>query len=118
MKEKVYSTHEEALKEMDKMVKTKKNKGYTEDTKSVCISKTPKKETPSDIEETLNELQGDSSDPDENEEEKNKTLAKNFISNALGLSSKKVSTVASKEEDDDDKVMSIEDFNEDDEDDE
>jgi len=94
-KEKVFDTYDDSIKEMEKTIKSKQKKGYLEKTKSTLKTENDLCKTPSDIENALDELQGASSD---DEDEDRKKSIKKFIPNALGLKDK----VVKKEEDDDD----------------
>jgi predicted DNA-binding WGR domain protein len=120
-KEKTFESFDLAAKEMDNMIKAKSKKGYEETPKKVSNKETPKDSfrTPSDIEDTLNELQGTSSDEKEEElEDFENTAGKKFIPNALGLSGKAVAAHSNDEDDDEEEEMLIEEFDEEDEDEE
>lgn len=60
-KSRIFETNSDALKEMKKMIMTKKNKGYSENKTNKSLS------TPSDIEDVLNDLQGTSSEQTDTE---------------------------------------------------
>ena len=87
-KEKVFDTYDNSVKEMEKTIKSKQKKGYSEKIKSK--SKNDSCDTPSDIENAIDELQGTSSDQFEEDEEENKKRIKKFIPSALGLKEKVV----------------------------
>ena len=119
-KDKIFDTYDDAIKEMNKMIKTKQNKGYTEDSSTTKKSKLPNSNnknsiiTPSDIEEVINDLQLSS---DEEVQKTEKSLGKKFISNALGLN-KKVEVEEEEEEEEEEEMLIDEDEDEEDEDEE
>ena len=99
-KSKVFDSNSDALKEMNKMIAIKKKKGYSDDTNESL-------NTPSDIENVLNELQGSSSDQsDEEKDEVERNLGKKFIADAIGLNKKEV------EDDDEGDDMLVEEYEE------
>lgn len=106
VKEKTFDSFEIASTEMDKSIKVKMKKGYVTKTSpdSTRVNEVNEtdgddRSTPSDIEELLNELQGDSSEENEpHEEDIKKTIGKKFISEAIGLHGK-LTTVPPKDED-------------------
>lgn len=144
IKSKTFTTHSEAVKEMNKMVSTKMKKGYdhteikTSHKKPVVSAKKNSKYsdsqesssdetnntkgkflTPSDIEDELNELQGDSEDNSDDEEKAGeKVLGKEFIRNAIGLSKKTAKVEEEEGDDDEDMLIEEGDDDEDDEDEE
>jgi predicted DNA-binding WGR domain protein len=115
-KEKIFESFAIASKEMDKIVKTKSKKGYKVVTTATVVKETQVKKSrvddcfkdPSDIEDVLDELQGDSSDNSDLEEEHG--IGKKFIPNALGLRGK--ATALPLDDDDENEDMLIEDFDE------
>lgn len=139
-KNKTYDTHELAKKEMEKTKKSKLKKGYSvvnNDTSSPTVERKTSKtkkitpisrevsddeergevlQDPSDIENTLNELQGESTDK---EEEEDNSLGKDFIPDALGLSKKRIGKASrstnigdEENEETEDEEMLIEEFEE------
>lgn len=137
-KTKVFDTHEDALNEMNRMVKNKTKKGYIKSKESVSNISTPssptsKKESKkknkkdgknkksgkseigfnnsSDIENILDVLQGES--PNISDED-TPIIAKDFISNALGIEKKlkKKVEVNDEEVNEEDEKMLIEEYEE------
>jgi predicted DNA-binding WGR domain protein len=115
-KEKIFESFAIASKEMDKIVKAKSKKGYVVVTIASVVKETTVKKSqgddcfkdPSDIEDALNELQGDSSDNSDLEEEDD--IGNKFIPDALGL--RGGATTPPLDDEDEDEEMLIEDFDE------